>query len=245
MNKNMIFKSIAVAAFMAIGVTAANAQVGTGGLSDTSKVCSAQQLTLAGPTPTAPATYTYEWRDDANTVVGTTLNFVVLPINTTNNTGAPVIKTYKLTVTQTGGASCPSNVYTKVVIAYPPLATTATPAQPFYCLGSPTNIVITAVTTAGAAQTPALNAGYGGLVYTWTPGTTPVAPAGTAAANIYTVTTFPTAAGTYTYNASVTYAETLVGTAAGMAACTANSTANVVINAAPTVNSTTVTTTYQ
>jgi hypothetical protein len=245
MNKKMIFKSIAVAAFMAIGVTAANAQVGTGGLSDTSKVCSAQQLTLAGPTPTAPATYTYEWRDDANTVVGTTLNFVVLPINTTNNTGAPVIKTYKLTVTQTGGASCPSNVYTKVVIAYPPLTTTATPAQPFYCLGSPTNIVITAVTTAGAAQTPALNAGYGGLVYTWTPGTTPAAPAGTAAANVYTVTTFPTTAGTYTYNASVTYAQTLVGTTAGMAACTANSTANVVINNAPTVNSTTVTTTYQ
>ncbi len=245
MNKKMILKSITVAAVMVIGITAANAQVGTGGLSDTSKVCSGQQLTLAAPTPTAPATYTYEWKDDANTVVGTSATFVVLPINTTNNTGAPVIKTYKLTVTQTGGASCPSNVYTKVVIAYPPLATTATPDQPFYCLGSPTNIVVTAATTAGAGQTPGLTLGYGALVYTWTPGTTPAAPAGTAAGNVYTVTTFPTAAGTYTYNASVTYAETLVGTTAGMAACTANSTASVIINNAPTVNSTTVTTTYQ
>lgn len=247
MNRKMILKSIAAAALMVIGATAANAQVGTGGLSDTSKVCSGQQLTLAGPTPTAPATYTYEWKDDANTVVGTGSSFVVLPINTTNNTGAPVIKTYKLTVTQTGGASCPSNVYTKVVIAYPALATTATPAQPFYCLGSPTDIVITAVTTAGAAQTPATTSGYGSLVYTWTPGTTPAAPAGTAAANVYTVASanFPSAAGTYNYTASVTYAETLVGTTAGMAACTASSTANVVINNAPTVNNTTVTTTYQ
>ncbi len=37
MNKKMILKSIAVAAFMVIGATAANAQAGTGGLSDTSK----------------------------------------------------------------------------------------------------------------------------------------------------------------------------------------------------------------
>lgn len=245
MNKKMIFKAIAVATFMVIGVTAANAQAGAGGLSDTSKVCSGQQLSLIAPAPTAPATYTYEWRDDANTVVSTNDTFALLSASTTNNTGAPEIKTYKLTVTQTGGAACPSNVYTKVVIAYPALATTATPDQPFYCLGSATNIVITAVTTAGAGQTPATTAGYGALVYTWTPGTSPVAPAGTAAANVYTVTTFPTAAGTYTYAASVTYAETLVGTTAGLAGCTASSTANVVINSAPTVNTTTVTTTYQ
>ncbi len=209
------------------------------------KVCSGQQMSLIAPAPIAPATYTYEWRDDANVLVGTDDTLVLLPISTTNTTGAPVIKNYKLTVTQTGGAACPSNVYTKVVIAYPALATTATPDQPFYCLGSATNLVITATTTAGTGQTPALNGAYGGLVYTWTPGTSPAAPAGTAAANVYTVTTFPTAAGTYTYNASVTYAETLVGTTAGMAACTANSTANVVINTAPTVNATTVTTTYQ
>lgn len=244
MNKKMILKSIAIAFLMVIGVTAANAQSGTGGLSDTSKICAGQQLTLKGPTATAGVTYTYEWKNGAGAVVGTDSTLVLT--GNANTTNAPTLTTYTLTVTQTGGASCPSNVYTKVLVIYPHLAVTATPASPFYCLGSPTNIVITATTTANGTAPTTAN-GYGGLVYTWTPGTTPAAPAGTAAANVYTVASanFPTTAGTYTYNASVTYAQTLVGTTAGMAACTASSTANVVINNAPTVNSTTVTTTYQ
>lgn len=239
----MIYKSIAVASVLILGATAANAQVGANGLSDTSKICSGQGLTLHGPQPPASTVYAYEWKDGV-TVVSTD-SLLVLPTATPSTTiTAPAIKNYTLTVTQTGGAACPSEVYTKVVISYPPLTDTVIAASAFYCLTGGVDVVLNATALANGSA-PGLTSGYGGLVYTWsgTPN------AGATTSNSGATYTIPasnfTSANTYTYTNSVTYIETLVGTTAGKAACTASSFANVIINVAPTVNNTTVTTTYQ
>lgn len=250
MNINMIYKSIVIASVMILGASAANAQAGASGLSDTSKVCASQLLTLTGPAAPSGQTYTYAWTDATGTpITGAGQSVSVAATVTANTTGTPIVKTYKLTVTQTGGAACPSTEYTKVLVIYPQLAVAVAAANPFYCVGSAVDLVITATTTAGGGNTPGISAGgYGGLVYTWTPGTTPAAPAGIAntAGNVYTVAAanFP-AVGTYTYNAAVTYAQALVGTPATMALCNVSNSATINITAAPAVNSTTVTTTYQ
>jgi len=248
MNRKSIIKSIVIAGFAVLGTTAANAQAGANGLSDTSKVCAGQQVTLTAPAPVAPNVYTYVWADESNTPIpsATNMTYVVTPTATANTTGAPTFKIYKLTVTQTGGASCPSTVYTKVIITYPHLNTEVTSANNFYCLGNPVDIVLTANTTS-AGTALATYQGYGILDYSWTPGTTPAAPAGTATGNVYTVAAanMPTTAATYTYNAAVKYADILVGTVAGLAACSVNDDGNVIIQAAPVVNSTTVTTSFQ
>lgn len=238
MNNNLTLKLSMATILLLLGSYTSQASI------DTSKVCSGQGITLTAPAPTPPATYSYEWQDESSTVVGSAAALVLSPTTIVNTTNAPIIKKYTLKLSQTGGASCPAEDFVKIIVIHPHLTVTATPQEPFYCLGNATNIVITATAHANA-QTPGLLGTYGTLSYTWTHGGT--SPAGSGSGNVYTVpsASFPTSAGNYTYDVEVQYAYALAGTTAGMAQCKASATATVDVTPAPTVNSTNVTTTYQ
>jgi hypothetical protein len=207
---------------------------------DTTKVCAGQAMYVVD-TATSGGTYTFQWIDASNAVIGTDDTLNVTSVMTSNATVDPIIRTYRLIVSQTGGAGCSADTFHKTVISYPQLATSLASANPFYCVGNPTNIVITATTVTSNAANAAPSAP---VVYTWDPGT---APAGSASANVYTVlaASFPATPGTYTYATSVTYSQTLQGSVAGLAGCTASNTVGVIVNAAPSVNGTTVITSFQ
>jgi len=208
---------------------------------DTTHVCANQAMYVVD-TAVSGGTYAFQWLNDANAVVSTDDTLNVTSVMTDNATADPVFVTYRLIVNQTGGAGCSADTFHKVLVVYPKLSTTLAAASPFYCLGNPTDIVITATTVTNNAAAAAPTAA---VAYTWTP--TAPAPSGSAAANVYTVPTasFPTSAGTYNYSASVTYSQALQGSTAGLAGCTASNAVGVVINAAPAVNGTTVITSFQ
>ena len=252
MKMQSILKSALVLAMLGLGINSSFAQA------DSSKICSGQATTLTAPTAPGGQTYTYQWTDmQSNTSAGTSAALALDSTGTDNNTAAPIIRLFKLVVTQTGGASCPSTDYIKALIIYPRLKDTAITANAFYCLGSPMNIVMTATakTNNGANATPTTGPGtsplnYGAYAFSsWSPAA--ISPNTVTTTSVtgdtYTINSanFPSSAGTTTYTVHVAYTDILVGTVAGIAKCASNGTGNVIVNSAPTINSSTVTTTFQ
>lgn len=246
MNAKSIFRTIAVAAALLSGGTAVYAQN-----SDTSKVCTGQTTLPSGPTPPVGVTYTYAWFDGQNNSAGATQQISIPGTTLANTTGAPVQFVYKLVVSQSGAgiSACPSDTFYKVIIVYPALNNTLSPNFTTICPSGGVNLVLTAPTTAGAAQTPAMFGNYGALHYAWSGSGIPANTTTDGLANnSFTLLSASLPAPNvtpYTYTAVVSYAETLVGTAPVLAACTHSANTQVTISAAPSINSSSVTTTFQ
>lgn len=246
MNAKSIFRNIAVVAALLSGGTAAYAQN-----SDTSKVCTGQNTLPKGPTPPVGVTYTYAWFDGQNNSAGGTQEISIPGATLTNTTGAPVQFVYKLVVSQSGAgiSACPSDTFYKVIIVYPALNNTLTPNFAVICPSGGVNLVLTSPTTAGATLTPALFGNYGTLQYAWSGSGIPANTTTTGLANnSYTLLSASLPAPSaipYTYTAVASYADALVGTAPVLAACAHSANTQVTISAAPSINSTNVTTTFQ
>ncbi|RYZ46851.1 MAG: hypothetical protein EOP49_22555 [Sphingobacteriales bacterium] len=249
MSKKSIFRTLLLATtFVALGTAAANAQG-----SDTSKVCTGQTTLPKGPDAPNGVTYSYAWFDaqNGNASAGTTQQITIAGSVLANTTGAPKQFIYKLVVSQSGAnvAVCPSDTFYKVILVYPALNNTLTSNYSVICPGNGTNLVLTSPTTSGAAQTPTLLGAYGTVKYAWSGSGIPASTTTTGIANnTYTVTSanLPAASVTpYTYTAAVSYVETLAGTTAVLAACTHSATTNVTISNAPSINNSSVSTTYQ
>lgn len=248
MNHQSIFRSIIMAGVFTVASLSAQAQG-----SDTSKVCTGQTTLPKGPDAPGGVTYSYAWFDaqNGNASAGTTQQITISGTTLANTTGAPKQFIYKLVVSQsgTGVAVCPSDTFYKVILVYPALNNTLTSNFSVICPGNGTNLVLTSPTTSGTSQTPALLGSYGVVKYAWSGSGIPASTTTTGIANnTYTVTSanLPAASVTpYTYTAAVAYVETLAGTSTVLAACAHSANTSVTISSAPSINSTSVTTTYQ
>jgi hypothetical protein len=248
MNKQSIFGIMMTFAALAVGLADANAQG-----SDTSKVCTGQTTLPKGPDAPSGVTYSYAWFDaqNSNASAGTTQEITIAGTTLANTTGAPKQFIYKLVVSQSGAgvAVCPSDTFYKVILVYPALNNTLTSNYSVICPGNGTNLVLTSPTTSGASQTPTLFGSYGAVTYAWSGSGIPANTTTTGIANnTYTVlsASLPAANATpYTYTTAVSYVETLAGTAGVLAACTHSANASVTITAAPSINNSSVTTSFQ
>jgi hypothetical protein len=249
MKHHSILKAFAITcALMTVVIAETSAQN-----SDTSKVCTGQTTLPKGPDAPSGVTYAYAWFDaqNSNASAGATQEITIAGTTLVNTTGAPKQFVYKLVVSQSGAgvAVCPSDTFYKVIMVYPALDNSVAANYSTICPGNGTDLVLTSPTTAGNSQTPALAGNYGTLKYAWSGDGIPASTTTTGIANnTYTVTTanLPAANATpYTYTAAVSYVETLAGTSTVLAACTHSANASVTISAAPSINSSSVTTTYQ
>lgn len=247
-NKQSIFGIMITCTALIFGLTSANAQG-----SDTSKVCTGQTTLPKGPDAPSGVTYAYAWFDaqNSNASAGTTQEITIAGTTLANTTGAPKQFIYKLVVSQSGAgvAVCPSDTFYKVILVYPALNNTVTSNFSVICPGNGTDLVLTSPTTSGVSQTPALLGSYGTVKYAWSGSGIPANTITTGIANnTYTVASasLPAANATpYTYTAEVSYVETLAGTAGVLAACTHSADASVTITNAPSINSSSVTTSFQ
>lgn len=222
--------------------------------SDTSKVCSGQTTLPKGPDAPNGTTYSYVWFDaqNSNAVLASTQQVTIPGATLSNTTNAPRQFVYKLVVSETGAgiSACPSDTFYKVILVYPALTNTLTTNYTTICTSGQQDLVLTSPTTATAAGTaPALFGNYGTVKYAWTGSGIAANTTTTGIANnTYTVTAanLPAANATpYTYSAAVSYVETIVGLSPAIDGCTHTANANVTITTAPTVNNTSVTTTFQ
>lgn len=248
MSKQSIFGIMMTFTALTVGLADINAQG-----SDTSKVCTGQTTLPKGPDAPSGVTYSYAWFDaqNNNASAGTTQEITIAGTTLANTTGTPKQFIYKLVVSQSGAgvAVCPSDTFYKVILVYPALNNTLTSNFSVICPGNGTDLVLTSPTTSGASQTPALFGNYGAVKYAWSGSGIAANTTTTGIANnTYTVTSanLPAANATpYTYTAAVSYVETLAGTSGVLAACTHSANASVTITAAPSINSSSVTTSFQ
>lgn len=245
---------IALCLLMVMGISKINAAP----VNDTVFVCNGTAVKMLQADSVGK---TYRWFNTSNVVVATTSAYVVsgtatgvtfTPANT------PVVNTYKLVVDSSGGATCPSDTFYKVIISLPSYATFVTTPASFYCTGSiPANVVLkdSVVSNGSSATAPVLTSvsSYASMGYAWSivPGT-PTPPTGTAATNTYTVTgasLITAGPGSYGYSVATSYTLTapfVLGTGAStVGSCTSTATGHITIAAPPAVTATNVTTTFQ
>ncbi len=199
---------------------------------------------------------TYRWFNSSNVQVAATNSYVVTGGSsgvTFTPSNTPVVNTYKLVVDSSGGASCPSDTFYKVIVSLPSFNTYVTTPAGFYCTGSiPANVILTdsIASTGSVASAPNLSAfsSYVSMEYNWT-GT----PAGTVATNTYSVpgaSLITSGVGSYTYTVATSYALTpntlVLGTGAStVGSCAGSSNGTITISAPPAVTATSVSTTFQ
>jgi hypothetical protein len=240
---------IALCLLMVVGLSKINAAP----VHDTVFVCNGTAVKMRQLDSTGK---TYRWFNASNTQVATTNTYVVTggvtgvtftPANT------PVVNTYKLVVDSTGGGTCPSDTFYKVIVSLPSFNTFVTTPASFFCTGSiPANVVLkdSVVATGSSATVPnvATFSGYVALNYAWT-GT----PAGVSTTNVYTVpgaSLIAAGVGSYTYTVATSYTLTpntfVLGTGAStVGACTGSANGTITISAPPAVTATNVTTSFQ
>lgn len=223
---------------------------------DTSYVCSGTQVVLTAQNATG---YTFQWLNEANASVGTSATYTVPgtasgATNVPSNT--PVRLIYKLIVDSTGGASCSSDTFFKVIYAVPAFTVTVDTGAAFYCVGSiPTNVVlasnVTANNTSSAPNLASLPA-YTSLTYAWNNGSSPSGtPGGTPTGQTYSIAgsgLITAGPGSYPYSNTVSYnvgAYTLGVGASATGTCSVTKNVTVDIANQPSIQNVNVQTTFQ
>ncbi|WP_118974397.1 hypothetical protein [Taibaiella koreensis] len=251
MNKN-ILKPLIVILLLLTGTLGLHAA-----RYDTSYVCSGTQVVLTAQNATG---YTFRWLNETNTQVGTAASYTIpgTAAGVTNVPGAaPVRLIYKLIADSTGGASCSSDTFYKIVYALPAFKVAIDSGAVFYCVGSiPTNVVLASNVTANNAATPPTLTGmpaYVSLAYSWvnTPPSPAGTPGGTPTGQTYTVpgSALVTAGpGSYPYSNTVAYSLGTYSLGVGASAtgtCTVTKSITVDITPQPSIQNVNVTTTFQ
>lgn len=253
MNKNILQPLILILILLTGAFSAHAARY------DTSYVCSGTGVVLTAQNATG---YSFHWLSETNAPLpgGTSSTYTVAggasgATNVPSNT--PVRLIYKLVVDSTGGASCSSDTFYKVIYALPSLNVAIDSGSAFYCVGSiPTNITLTSnVTATGTSNAPNLAGlpAYVALTYAWT-NTAPSpagTPGGTPTGQTYTIpgASFITAGpGNYPYTNTVTYnagTYTLGVGASATGSCAVTKNVAVHVTPQPSVQNLNVTTTFQ
>lgn len=223
---------------------------------DTSYVCSGTQVVLTAQNASG---YTFQWLDESNTQVGTDTFYTITGTasGNTNVPGAtPVKLIYKLIVDSTGGASCSSDTFFKVVYALPAFTVAVDSGAAFYCVGSiPTNVVLASnVTADNTAAVPDLSSvpSYVSLSYSWANTTSPAGtPGGTPTGQTYSIPGADLASagpGSYPYSNTVAYdmgTYTLGVGASATGTCSVTEGITVDISSQPSIQNVNVQTTFQ
>ncbi|WP_118949857.1 hypothetical protein [Taibaiella helva] len=251
MNKN-ILKPIILALLLLTGTLGLHAA-----RYDTSYVCSGTQVVLAAQNTTG---YTFRWLDEANSQVGNTATYTIPGTasgvtNVPSNT--PVRLIYKLIVDSTGGATCSSDTFYKIVYALPAFNVAIDSGAVFYCVGSiPTNIVLASNVTANNTTNPPSLTGlpaYVSLAYSWV-NTAPSpagTPGGTPTGQTYTIpgsSLISAGPGSYPYSNTVAYSLGTYSLGVGASAtgtCSVTKSITVDVTPQPSIQNVNVTTTFQ
>lgn len=225
---------------------------------DTSYVCSGTQVVLTAQNTTG---YTFRWLNEANTQVGTGTSYTIpgTASGVTNVPGnTPVKLIYKLVADSTGGATCSSDTFYKIVYALPAFNVAVDTGAAFYCVGNiPTEVILASnVTANNTSSAPNLSSvpSYVTLTYVWN-NTAPSpagTPGGTPTGQTYTIpgsALITAGPGSYPYSNTVSYSlgssYTLGVGASATGTCSVTKNITVDVSSQPSIQNVNVQTTFQ